>query len=241
MLVKVQIPADPTINIHPSAGGDDGYVYGNDPTDYNSAWSTGDAADDAGKYLFVGQYHSYIGTVTKPGGYTVYRSFLKFDTSVIPTDATITDAKLKLYGDGNYSDTDFYIRIQKWTGDTPIDTGDFTAYDGINYDDGTYNTSNFIKDDYNTINISNFDIITKGGYTKICLRSSRDISKTAPSLNTNEYVGFYTTEWGSGYWPLLEITYTTPAPPTPPKHPTTHLDKGPHPRSRMTFYPRLGL
>jgi len=29
--------------------------------------------------------------------------------------------------------------------------------------------------------------------------------------------------------------------PPPKKHPITHLDKGPHPRSRMTFYPRLSL
>ena len=25
------------------------------------------------------------------------------------------------------------------------------------------------------------------------------------------------------------------------KHPITHLDKGPHPRSRLGFYPKLGL
>ena len=40
---------------------------------------------------------------------------------------------------------------------------------------------------------------------------------------------------------FAKYTGAPPPPPPPPKHPTTHLDKGPHPRSRMTFYPRLGL
>jgi len=38
----------------------------------------------------------------------------------------------------------------------------------------------------------------------------------------------------------VEVYYTPPTP-TPKKHPVTHLDKGPHPRSRLGFMPRLSL
>jgi len=223
----LRVSADPTVNISISSGENDGDVYGSSDS-YADAHENADGYSDTG-YLHIGQVYLL--------GYEIYRTFLKFNTASIPSDATITSASLYLYGYEDHSTNDFIIRLQKWTGDVLIDTGDYNQFDGINYDDGTFNTSSFVTDGWNKIVISNFDLINKEGYTKICVRGSGDVSRTPPT--DYEYVIVYSYDNDTSYAPYLQITYTTAAP--PPKHPTTHLDKGPHPRSRMTFYPRLSL
>jgi len=69
-----------------------------------------------------------------------------------------------------------------------------------------------------------YDTGTNGGYQNQTYNSFPD--PWSPTSENKKY--------------SIYCTYTAVAPP-PPKHPITHLDKGPHPRSRMTFYPRLGL
>jgi len=193
------IIVDPTVDINPGAGGNDGWVYGRAST-YSTAHDTAYTSDSTSTTLRVGQLYG-------KGYYFVNRIFLKFDTTTIPSTATITSAKLRLYGQADYSVTDFYIRLQKWTGDTPIDTGDYNQFDGTNYDDGNFYTSSWSTSGYNDITISNYNLITKAGYTKICVRSSRDISSTTPS--GEEYVFIYAYEQGTGYYPVLHIEYTT--------------------------------
>jgi len=220
----------PTVTVEISASGDDGLVYGESDS-YSTAHDTATGSDSTGKYLNVGQQ-------SRRGIYSIVRTFLKFDTTSIPTNAVIESASLYLYGYSDPPTKDFKIRLQKWTGDTPIGTEDYTQYDGVNYDDGTFDTSGMVLEGWNEIKISNFDLIEKGGYTKICVRSEDDINHTPPAqAEENDVAMFYS--YDGNHPPYLEITYTTAAP--PPKHPITHLDKGPHPRSRMTFYPRLSL
>jgi len=200
---------DPTTYTgYPGASENDGYVEGS-ASDYFTARSSATGYDTSHDFLSIGQsYISFEGT------YYVYRTFLKFDTSSIPSSATITSATLKLYGKDDVSNTDFYIRIQKWTDDTPINTGDFNEFDGVNYDDGGFSTSSFTTSGYNTITISDYSIINKGGYTRLCLRSSRDIGSNTPSQP--EYVNVYSYDYGTGYYPTLEVTYTTNNPPDAP-------------------------
>jgi len=198
---------DPTLDADPGASGNDGFVFGTSAS-YSTARNTGSSVNNDATAMNLGQaWNAFLSK------YYVYRSFLKFDTSSIPSTATITNAYLKLYGSYDASDTDFTIRLQKWTGDTPIDTGDFTQYDGTNYDAGNFSTSSFTTSGYNTIYISNYGLITKAGYTKICLRSSREISSTVPT--GNEYVGVRTYDAGSSYYPILHVEYST-ADTTPP-------------------------
>lgn len=152
-----------------------GFVWGAD-TNYTTAhdvewsyWTT--------NYIMFGQRNN-------SGTYYVYRSFLKFDTSAIPSSFIITSARLCLYGKSDYSTTDFIIRLQKWTGDTPIDAGDYNQFDGTNYDDGNFNTaSGWDTTGYNNVTISNFALVTQAGNTFICLRDSLDVSSTAPSID----------------------------------------------------------
>lgn len=68
-----------------------------------------------------------------------------------------------------------------------------------------------------------YDSDTNGGYQDQTYNSFPD--PWSPTSENKKY--------------SIYCTYTAAA--APPKHPITHLDKGPHPRSRMAFYPRLGL
>ncbi|RLF41013.1 MAG: hypothetical protein DRN18_04205, partial [Thermoplasmata archaeon] len=195
-------PSVTIVEVDPGSGENDGYVYGRD-ADYRRARKIATGYSNSATTLYIGQYKNLF-----TGDYYIYRSFLKFDTSSIPSIATITSAALKLYGYGDYSSTDFHIRLTKWTGDTPIDTGDYLQSDGKLYDDGSFSTSSFTTSGYNTIRISNYSLITKAGYTKICVASDRDISGIQPT--GSEYVIVYSYEKGSGYRPLLIVTYTLP-------------------------------
>jgi len=182
-----------------TVGDNDGYVYGRGL--YSTARETAYKAETDG-CLQVGQ--SYSSTANY---YYVYRVFLKFDTTSIPESATITSATLKLYGYANRMwDGTFDICVQKWTGDTPIDTGDYNQFDGVTY--GTFGGGSFHTDAWNEITISEpGDLIEKGGYTKICLRSSKDINGIAP--NNYDLVQFYDAVLNEGaYPPTLEVTYT---------------------------------
>jgi hypothetical protein len=180
---------------------DDADIYGQN-ADYATARTT----------ATNGEWGDWFGVGQKFGSsqYTVYRGFLRFDTSRIPDTATILSAKLCLYGDWDQSTTDFVIRIQKWTGNTPINTGDYNQFDGVNYDDGNYNTANFDDWAWNNITITNFSIINVAGDTLICLRSSRDINADTPT--GVEFVQFFTKDWLGDKPAFLEITYSFPVP-----------------------------
>ena len=86
----------------------------------------------------------------------------------------------------------------------PMQTGDYAKshYSG---NGGTLNTASFTSG-YNAIRLDNLNWINKTGITKLCLRSSRDISGTAPT--GNEYVNVYSNEFGGiGCQPKLVINY----------------------------------
>lgn len=138
--------------------------------------------------------------------YFVDRSFLRFDTSTLPSYYTITAARLALGGYSDTSTVNFNFRLQKWTGATNgVSGNDFDDFDGINYDDGLFSTASFSLTLYNNITITNFALIQLGGYTDICIRSDREIAATPPP--NNEYVMLDGT--GLPQPPKLVVTYTT--------------------------------
>jgi hypothetical protein len=159
------------------------------------------------------------------GSYLISRFFVRFDTSCLPKNCVINAAKLKIWGMFNNTTIDFYVRIQKWltangivaTG-TGVETAAYSEFDGVNYDDGLFNTSNWIVGAWNTINITNFDCITKRGHTDLCVRSSRDIDNIPPTIGIFEeirgYIWIAYPDPGFYVEPQLEITYT-PDPPDP--------------------------
>jgi hypothetical protein len=197
LTTRIWIGIATTSTFYITTGGNDGDVYGQNEyyaVAHDVPYATYDYAVDED-----------VGQLKYGPLYTVYRTFLKFDTSAIPLGATITNASLELYGDPLYdfSDVDFIVNLQKWTDDTPLTLDDFNEFDGINYDDGNYNSSGFVKGAYNTITISNFDLITKDGNTLICVRSSKDVSSTPPTQS--ELLNFMSYE--GGHTPELSVTW----------------------------------
>ena len=179
-------------------GVNDGYISSMD-VDYNTAQTMGTSSNDNDNEIWFGQ--QFVAGMF----FGILRSFLKFNTSIIPSNAVIVSANLSLNKHADYSITDFIVKLQKWVGDTPITLSDFTEFDGISYDDGNFDTSNFSS--WNTITVSNFSLIKKAGYTKICVRSNRDVEQIEPS--EFEYVGVHSYEEGSTKRPKLTVSWKT--------------------------------
>ena len=190
-VVRKAIAETGTLSTHQMPGY--GVVWGSSAS-YATARTT--PSQSVTEFLEVGQSYSSYGNL-----YNVERPFLKFNTTTVPSDAIITSAHLSLWGYGDGS-RNWSAVIQKWTGDNPLDTNDYNQFDGTNY--GSRDLSSWVDYSYNDISISNFALIQKAGYTKICLRSSNDISSTVPT-------GFETLridDWILRFPPKLVITYT---------------------------------
>lgn len=125
-----------------------------------------------------------------------------------PKNAYITNATVSLYKKTDSSSTDFNIVLQNGMPTyphVPLQTGDYNKnhYSG---NGGSLNTVNFVNG-RNNITLTNLSWINASGLTKLCLRSSRDISGTAPT--GTEYVIVYSREKTGfiDYNPQLIITY----------------------------------
>ncbi len=91
-----------TITLQPGAAdGKDAYVYENTPTNNYNTWGLD------------------IGTITGP---KIYRSYLQFDLSSVPSTAVIVDAKLGLYYSWSWLTTWFYIGLYEVTDSWGEDT-----------------------------------------------------------------------------------------------------------------------
>jgi hypothetical protein len=182
----------------------DGYIYKSSSTSYNTAWSAGTGTiSSSADYITIGQNKG--STLPNPT-YYVYRGFLIFNTSSLPSNAYIDNATLSLYKKGDNSTTDFTLTIQNGQPTYPHNPLLFGDYNKSHYTNngGGLNTTNFANG-RNTITLTNHSWIQKAGMTKFCLRSSRDINGTTPT--TKEYVDVYSKEKGTSYAPKLIIHY----------------------------------
>jgi hypothetical protein len=154
---------DPTLSI--DALTNDGYLY-NSNSNYNTAWAASNGTiSSSAVYLSIGQSK----VASFPPDYRIYRSFLLFNTSQIPTNAIIDDAKLSLYKKDDYSTTDFTITIQNGQPTyphNPLQAGDYAKshYTG---NGGGLNTVNFVNG-WNDITLTNISWINNTGVTKLC-------------------------------------------------------------------------
>ena len=86
----------------------DGYIY---EWDYNydtARTSSTGIVSDSGNHIRLGQYKN------KLGAYYIYRGFLFFNTSSIPSNMVVTNATLSLYYYSDYSSTDFDVVVHNW-------------------------------------------------------------------------------------------------------------------------------
>lgn len=144
---------------------------------------------------------SRIGQMFNPGyqDYCVYRTFPFFDTSAIPKDAIIEEATLTLDVFGNASLTDFDIVIQNGQPNYPHDPLTAGDYDLRHYggNGGSLDTSTFRGPGLYEIPLNSEGLkwINRGGVTKLCLRSSRDIESIItpgpPDAPAEEYVDVF--------------------------------------------------
>lgn len=189
---------DPTLSVNSLSN--DGFISKSDKV-YNTAWSapTG-TVDSSSTYLSIGQTLS-------SSTYYVYRGFVMFNTSSLPSNAYLDSAILSLYKKDDFSTTDFLLTIQNGQPTfphNPLQTSDYSKslYSG---NGGSFNTANFVNG-RNNITLTNLSWVNRIGTTKLCLRSSRDISGTTPS--GNEYVNVYSANAPlQGEVPKLIITY----------------------------------
>ena len=207
---KYPITVDPTISPYSSAS--DGMIYRSDngwPYTTTHPRPTGFIFDNV-NWVYVGQKFPGVNF------YGIYRGCFYFDTSAInATTEVIDSASLFLYGDTDGSATDFDMVIQDGQPNYPHDplvAGDF-LYSQYSGDGGSFNTAGFSVVGYNEIvlNGDGLDMITCNTSTRLVVRSSRDISATAPT--GDEYVYVYATEEaGVNKDPYLTVTYHRFAP-----------------------------
>jgi PKD repeat protein len=198
---------DPTLTVYSTSS--DGYIY-NSGTNYNTVQSasTGKVVNSSATYITIGQRRQ---PENLSFTYYIYRGFVFFNTSALPSNAYLDNATLSLYKKDDYSSTDFTITIQNGQPTfphNPLQTGDYgkSHYSG---NGGGLNTSRFVNG-RNNITLTNLNWINKTGTTKLCLRSSRDINGTTPT--GSEYVNVYSANAMDpnpdvSYKPKLIISY----------------------------------
>lgn len=154
-----------------------------------------------------------IGIVGQDGSeeseFYIARLALIFDTSEIPTDATITKSVLNLFCTGEmYPNNHFDIVVQNGMPDYPHIPVEVNDYNMVHYsgNGGSINTEDCIIEDYNNIelNADGRSWINKGGMTKFMLRSSKDINGEAPT--TMDIISVWLSEGDEK--PKLYIEYT---------------------------------
>ena len=172
---------------------------------YNTARSTA--------YNFL-SFHNPVGQQLDTN-YAVQRTFLKFDTSVIPALAVISKANLRMVCKTDDSATDFDVQIieQDWSASDPLTVGNRDAvYDACLAASTSFlwrNTNGMsINTQYTGADMTNA-YINKLGSTYYSMRSDRDKSNTAPT--GNEMIALYlNTDATVEYRPALIVEYIAP-------------------------------
>ena len=160
--------------------------------------------------------------------YDIYRAFVFFNTSSIPDSATITSARLSLYGAAEGNVADWRIVVQSGMPDYPHDRLVLTDYNRTYYDGdgGSLDASMWSTTGYNDIflNATGLGWVNKTGWTKFCLRSSDDKNNIPPENSSDDTVSYYMSEKGQIYRPKLVVHYYVPDnannPPYVPSNPS---------------------
>lgn len=189
----------PTDTFDIAVAADDGAGYKSDST-----WAgvpTGPFADEPGDVIYVVKY--------VPGNYYAENAFVRFDTSSIPDDATVTAAQLKIYLLALVSQfgTQFLEGDYYDFGGTPTVTADWILTVAASIFTPIQTTS-LTTSAVNTIDLTDLTGINLSGYTGIRLA----ISNVTVVNNSQEveldFAGFGN---ATGSAAQLLVTYTTPA------------------------------
>lgn len=169
-----------------------------------------DASSGTISYSTTGKIGQYFET----GYYEVMRFPLMFNTGLyLPDDCEVVSGFVQVYGHSDLSTADFYLTLQTGGGTYPHTTLVATDYGEAHYSGtgGSKSTSTFTTSGYNTITLSSAGLgwVKTADYTKFILRSSEDISESAPT--GAEYVWIYEASAGASYQPRISLTYEVAA------------------------------
>ena len=145
----------------------------------------------------------------------VFRGFLSFTIPEIPN---IVSARIILFGETDYSTTDFNLIALTSTYGNPLSLTDYTLFDG-HQTSGAYtgtvlndawNSSVYVDDGENTLTLNAAGLAAlfakKGDTVKIALISEEDYNESAPA--NPEWIHFYASA-KPGFEPYLSLTYST--------------------------------
>jgi len=193
------------VTIDPDFVGDaaDGRIYGQDVA-YATAQSTS---------------HSYVTNATtipigQALGFSIYRCFLKFDTSAIGVNISVIQNNLKLTATNDASAADFDVQIvkQDWSAQDPITAGNReAAYDNClagTADNNIWRNTNgmAINTQYASGNLATA-WVNKTGDTYYSLLSSEDKAASQPA--GNEFIEIGAEEHATpAYRPVLTVVYS---------------------------------
>ncbi|MBI5794240.1 VCBS repeat-containing protein, partial [Candidatus Uhrbacteria bacterium] len=209
-----------TETFYPTTG--DGYI-----SKYNASWDTAHDATSGSSATATSTSTLLTGTSKSSSYYYLYRSFLPFDTSSIPDDATVTSATLNIYpyskkNDDNDGD-DFVTVVQtSQASTTSLSTADFDQAGAIDNPTEGIDTSerkditNITTGAYLTFNLNSTGLgwVSSTGTTKLGLREGHDVIDSAFTSSSTTYTRYnylyirpseYT---GTTYDPYLTVTYT---------------------------------
>lgn len=199
------IVADPSYNFQSTST--DGWIYLEAINSYANVHNAVIGMISTGDTMMpVGQEYDMA-----TGRYGCLRAGVFFDASSIPDDASLNIGTLGLYFADVNSILDFNVTIQNGMPNSPHMPLEARDYYYCNYSGsgGSKNTSTMWGHQFEYININlnstGLGWINKTGYTKLLLRSSRDINSRAP-VDEGEYIYFGTQEDGHAAW--LNVSYT---------------------------------
>jgi PKD repeat protein len=197
---------DPTLSVNSLSN--DGYIYSSSTTYSTARDASSGTVSSSATYLSIGQRKD---TGVFPSMYYIYRGFVLFNTSTLPSNAILDSAVLSLYKNDDYSTTDFSLTIQNGQPTYPHNPLQSTDYAKSRYsgNGGSLNTSSYTSG-RNNITLTNLSWINTTGTTKLCMRSSRDINGNTPT--GAEYINVYSANAidpnpQTSYKPKLIITY----------------------------------
>jgi len=151
----------------------------------------------------------YIGGELSGGVYFTYRTFLQFDTSSLGNGAIINSGTIQIYVDQKDTTNDFTAVTQGHTAANGTlvlaDNDSLTVDSPTEYSSRSANVSTIGTGAYLgfALNASGLGAINGTSYTKIALRSSKDVDNSTPTARS--YLGFQTQ--GEASSPQLIVNY----------------------------------
>jgi hypothetical protein len=194
------VTIDPSISLYSLL--QDCSIYGSN-ADYPTVWNA-----LSGTLSNVSS--SIIGQRLTLGTYTIYRSFLYFNTNnAIPIGSEILSSSINIYVTSTFLGTK-RVRIQYNNNSnmSPHNPPNIYDYNRANYsgDGGSKKTFSTMRYNAIPLNATGLSWINRTGITKFCLRTSTDITGTQPT--GNERITYYSANMPSTtYDPYLEITF----------------------------------